>query len=357
MEKLKTMEYYILQTHKIIKENYENKELTNELTTLFLKKDYKSIKIIASGSSGNAVLCAKYLMEEILAIPVDVISPFTFAHYPLILENDFIFAISQSGYSCNVLEALTILKKYNRDAIALTGDMNSDIKDYADFLIEYGVGEEVEGYVTKGVTTLVLFLLLFALDVKKRRGDLVDLKKYDLYFQEYESMQKINFKREVDFIEKFKKNFLSMDHCYVVGCGIGEGIAKEAALKIGETVKIVTCSYELEEYIHGPNLQLSPCYNVFIIDSQDDTSNRSYQIYLASRQVSDRVYYITNKEMNDDHVLTLLNPEPNFLALSYLQFFQLLSYRISKELCTIPKHPLMKDFNKIVSSKTINYDD
>lgn len=357
MEKLKTMEYYILQTQKIIEENYKNNELTNELSTLFLKKDYKSIKIIASGSSGNAAWCAKYLIEKILHIRVEIIPPFTFSHYPLILEDDFIFAISQSGYSCNVLEALTVLKKNNRDTIALTGNLNSDIKGYADFLIEYGVGEEVEGYVTKGVTTLVLFLLLFALDIKKKKGYLADLKKYDVYFQEYESMQKVNFKYEEDFIEKFKKNFLSMDHCYIVGCGHGEGIAKEAALKIGETIKIVTCSYELEEYIHGPNLQLSPCYNVFIIDSQDDTSERSYQIYLASRQVSDRIYYITNKEMNDDHVLTLLNPEPDFLALSYLQFFQLLSYRISKELRTIPKHPLMKEFNKIVSSKTINYDD
>jgi len=170
-------------------------------------------------------------------------------------------------------------------------------------------------------------------------------------------MQKENFVREEAFLEKFKKNFLSMENMYAAGCGPCEGVAKEAALKIGETVKVVSCAYELEEYIHGPNLQLSPKHNVFIIDAQDETSDRSYQIYRASRAVSDRVYYITNKEYDDDHVLTLLNPCADTVSLTYLQVFQLFAYRISKELRSIPKHPLFEEFKKIVNSKTITYED
>ena len=148
-----------------------------------------------------------------------------------------------------------------------------------------------------------------------------------------------------------------MEHMYAAGCGSAEGVAKEAALKIGETVKIVSCGYELEEYIHGPNLQLSPKHNVFIIDAQDETSDRSYQIFRASRAVSDRVYYITDKEYEDDHVLTLLNPCADTVSLTYLQVFQLFAYRISKELGTIKKHPLYEEFKKIVNSKTITYED
>lgn len=104
-------------------------------------------------------------------------------------------------------------------------------------------------------------------------------------------------------------------------------------------------------------LQLSPKYNVFIIDAQDETSDRSYQIYRASRAVSDRVYYITNKAYDDDHVLTLLNPCADTVSLTYLQVFQLFAYRISKELRSIPKHPLFEEFKKIVNSKTITYED
>ena len=92
-------------------------------------------------------------------------------------------------------------------------------------------------------------------------------------------------------------------------------------------------------------LQLSPKHNVFIIDAQDETSDRSYQIYRASRAVSDRVYYITNKAYDDDHVLTLLNPCADTVSLTYLQVFQLFAYRISKELRSIPKHPLFDEYS------------
>ena len=260
---------------------------------------------------------------------------------------------SPSKYSLN---RLNVLKKLNRKTIALTGDLNSDIKDHAEVVIDY-VDEEKEGYVTKGVTTLALFLIKLAFAILEKQGKEVDTKWLDDYCESYVSIQKENFIREEAFLEKFRKNLLSMENMYAAGCGPAEGVAKEAALKIGETVKVVSCGYELEEYIHGPNLQLSPKHNVFIIDAQDETSDRSYQIYRASKTVSDRVYYITNKEYEDDHVLTLLNPCADTVSLTYLQVFQLFAYRISKELRSIPKHPLFEEFKKIVNSKTITYED
>lgn len=356
MEQLETMEYYVLQTQDILNSVYKNKEQTDKLAQVYMDGNYRNIKIIASGSSGNGSWCAKYIMEKYLGVDVTVINPYTFAYYPVLCEDDFVFVVSQSGYSKNALDALDILKKLNRKTIALTGDLKSDIKDHAEVVIDY-VDEEKEGYVTKGVTTLALFLIKLTFAILEKQGKAVDTAWLDAYCESYASMQKENFVREEAFLEKFKKNFLSMENMYAAGCGPCEGVAKEAALKIGETVKVVSCAYELEEYIHGPNLQLSPKHNVFIIDAQDETSDRSYQIYRASRAVSDRVYYITNKAYDDDHVLTLLNPCADTVSLTYLQVFQLFAYRISKELRSIPKHPLFEEFKKIVNSKTITYED
>ena len=356
MEQLETMEYYILQTQDILNSVYKNKEQTDKLAQVYVDGNYKNIKIVASGSSGNGSWCAKYIMEKYLDVDVTIISPYTFAYYPRLSEDDFVFVVSQSGYSKNALDALDVLKKLNRKTIALTGDLNSDIKDHAEVVIGY-VDEEKEGYVTKGVTTLALFLIKLAFAILEKQGKEVDTKWLDDYCESYASIQKENFVREEVFLEKFRKNLLSMENMYAAGCGSAEGVAKEAALKIGETVKVVSCAYELEEYIHGPNLQLSPKHNVFIIDAQDETSDRSYQIYRASKAVSDRVYYITNKEYEDDHVLTLVNPCQDTVSLTYLQVFQLFAYRISKELGSIKKHPMYEEFKKIVNSKTITYED
>lgn len=69
---------------------------------------------------------------------------------------------------------------------------------------------------------------------------MVDTAWLDAYCESYASMQKENFVHEEAFLEKFKKNFLSMENMYAAGCGPCEGVAKEAALKIGETVKVVS---------------------------------------------------------------------------------------------------------------------
>lgn len=180
--------------------------------------NYRNIKIIASGSSGNGSWCAKYIMEKYLGVDVTVINPYTFAYYPVLCEDDFVFVVSQSGYSKNALDALDLLKKLDRKTIALTGDLKSDIKDHAEVVIDY-VDEEKEGYVTKGVTTLALFLIKLTFAILEKQGKMVDTAWLDAYCESYASMQKENFVREEAFLEKFKKNFLSMENMYAAGCG------------------------------------------------------------------------------------------------------------------------------------------
>ncbi len=51
------------------------------------------------------------LWKNILGVDVTVINPYTFAYYPVLCEDDFVFVVSQSGYSKNALDALDILKK------------------------------------------------------------------------------------------------------------------------------------------------------------------------------------------------------------------------------------------------------
>ena len=98
MEQLETMEYYVLQTQDILNSVYKNKKQTDKLAQVYMDGNYRNIKIIASGSSGNGSWCAKYVMEKYLGVDVTVINPYTFAYYPVLCEDDFVFVVSQSGY-------------------------------------------------------------------------------------------------------------------------------------------------------------------------------------------------------------------------------------------------------------------
>lgn len=157
------------------------------------------------------------------------------------------------------------------------------------------------------------------------------------------------------FYEKNKNLLTSMTVSYACGFMQGYGIATEAALKIGETVQIPSFAYEAEEFIHGPNLQLTPNYTLFFIDDLSKGSKRLEQIYLASRSVTDRCFAITNSKLvDDDHAIRLPFEikEPLLSPLYLLPFFQILAYRITTDLNKWHRHPMFKDFEKLVSCKT-----
>ena len=60
-------------------------------------------------------------------------------------------------------------------AVCLTGNVDSDARDHADIVVDYGVGEELVGYVTKGVTTLATFLMLLAARLSGKDERIADI--------------------------------------------------------------------------------------------------------------------------------------------------------------------------------------
>lgn len=357
MEEKKTMHDYIVEAPSVCRNNIENyKELVKPLIDVVGNTKIKTIWLVASGSSFNSCNCARMFMKSCLDCEVKVITPFNFTYYEFdVQEEDLVMVVSQSGLSTNAIEALKKLKQMNCYSIALSGNPENDIKDYADLVVDYGVGEELVGYVTKGVTTLCLFLMLFAIE---KSGKIKWLKELEKAIDLNEEM----IKKAKPFIKKHYKKFSGMNHIYFCGAGSHYGTALEGSLKIGETIHIPSCFYEIEEYIHGPNLQLTPDYTVILFDGNDAASERVKQVYLASKEVSEKVFLLSNNPTfnTDENVICLSDKTDELVApLVYLPFVQLLSHKISHDLGTTKQHPLLKNFKKIASAKTenfVNYD-
>lgn len=358
-ENTPTMLTYIKETPEQLAYNTtHSKELTQTLVDLYLQKDYQTIWIIACGSSSNGSQCAKPFMMKYLNCDVKIVPPNSFIYLENKLkDNDLAFVISQSGCSTNSIEALKKLKELGCLAVGLTGNVHSDFKDYADVVIDYGVGKETVGYVTKGVATLAQFLMLFALEAGLKKGT-VTQEDYDQVMQELSeipSRHEVIQKETWEFYEKNKKVLTSMHVSYTCGFMQAYGIATEGALKFGETIKLPSFAYEAEEYIHGPNLQITPSYTIWCIDDCAQGSERLIQIYQASRSVTDQAFAITNSPVvDDDHAIRLPFDihEPLLSPLYILPAFQIIAHQVSTELNSWEKHPMFKDFKKYAESKT-----
>ena len=110
-----TMLTYVQESPEAVAANIETSEaLTAPLVEEYLKGDYRNIWIVASGSSFNGSHCARPFVRRYLKTEVKVISPFTFiCSEHDFTEQDFVFVVSQSGYSTNSIEALNVMSDRN----------------------------------------------------------------------------------------------------------------------------------------------------------------------------------------------------------------------------------------------------
>ncbi len=354
-----TMMTYIKATPEQLATNTRDAhDITRSLVDAYVSGGYERVVIVACGSSANGSQCALPLMIKYLRQDVQVVPPETFNCCKHALgKTDFVFAVSQSGCSTNTIAALDRLREMGRLSIGLTGNAGADFKEHADLLVDWCVGTENVGYVTKGVTTLAQFLMLFALGASQAKG-LTSDRDYAAVMAE---MAQVSERHEVvqretnEFYERNRAALTSLGAVYSCGFAQGYGVACESALKIGETIKVPSFAYEAEEYIHGPHLQLTPKYTAFFYDDLGVCGERLHTIYRATRTVTDYAYAVTNSpEVDDTHAVRLPFEigEPLLAPLYVLPFCQTIAFRASTELNSWDSHPLLSQFGDIAATKT-----
>lgn len=353
---------YIEETPDQVRANInDSKRLTQRMVDLYLSRPYRTIWLVACGSSCNAGHCARYYLRNRLGVEVKVITPFTFNHYEHdMTQDDFVVCISQSGCSTNTIESLRLCRELGVPAIGLTGNRNSDFKNEADEVIDFGLGAEKLDFVTKGVVTLTAFLMLFALHAAHAQNKLsaddveADKKQMLACMDSYEAL----IATYPAYFEANKQKLLSMERVYLIGAGANYGTALEGAVKIGETVHILAVGYEVDESIHGPQIQLTPNYNLFFLDPGDTTSPRIMQEWQAAQKVTDRVFALSNNPaIKGTGVMRIPGTADELFSPLYsLAFVQLTAYYVAETNCTWHQHPLLQDFKTMLYGKSDTYE-
>lgn len=351
-----TMRGYIDQTADAAHANLGRIEgLVAPLAEAFAQAAPRSITIVASGSSANAAHCALPFMRSCLpGCEIRIQAPFSFVHYGDVAPaGELVLVVTQSGRSTNAIEALDALRERGFEAVCLTGDVGADAASHADRVIDYGAGEELVGYVTKGVSLLALFLMAFSSLAGGRADRIVELAaSVDLS----DAVRRGSY----EFFREHERALTSMGVSYWLGAGPTWGVASEGALKAGETLHIPSSAHETEEFIHGPNLQLTPAYSMFFFDAGDSASERTRRIWSAAGEVSDRSYLLTPEDglRSSPGVMTVAElPSPEVASFVYLPFVQVISAMASDALSSTRQHPLLRRFKRVASAKTEGYVD
>ena len=212
------------------------------------------IIIVACGTSWHAGLIGEYIIEDFARIPVEVeyASEFRYRN-PIINSNDIVLAISQSGETADTLAAIRLAKEKGATILGICNVVGSSIARLTHAGIYTHAGPEIGVASTKAFTTQVIVLILMALKISQKNGNLT-LSDYHQLIRELELIP-TKAKKVLKINEKIKKiafEFKDSTNFLYLGRGYNFPVALEGALKLKEISYIHAEGYPAAEMKHGP---------------------------------------------------------------------------------------------------------
>ncbi|MFZ9469521.1 MAG: glutamine--fructose-6-phosphate transaminase (isomerizing), partial [Rickettsiales bacterium] len=142
------------------------------------------ITIIACGTSYFAGMIAKYLIEQIVSIEVevDIASEYRYRQSPFRDDNLMIF-VSQSGETADTLASLKYAKAHNQKILSIVNVAHSSMAQLSDAVIRTLAGPEIGVASTKAYTAQIAVLAIFTIYLARLKNK-IDDHRQSLYLQE-----------------------------------------------------------------------------------------------------------------------------------------------------------------------------
>ena len=233
-----------------------------------MRGDIESVLILACGTSYHAALVGKYIMEELLRIPVRAELASEFNYCAQTLARTGAIAITQSGETADMLKAMKKLKDMGCLVLAITNVVGSSASRIANQTIYTRAGPEISVAATKSFMAqlMVLYWLMMSyskVDARRLTDLIVGLRQLP------EKVQQVLDNE--DKIMEGTKYLSGYENVFFIGRGINFPIALEGALKLKEISYIHAEGYAAGELKHGSFALLSENTPVIAIVAQDNT--------------------------------------------------------------------------------------
>jgi glucosamine--fructose-6-phosphate aminotransferase (isomerizing) len=295
--------------------------------------------IVACGTSFYAALYAKYLIENLAKIPVDVDIASEFRYRETIsTPNTMALMISQSGETADTLAALRKLKELGTPVMCICNVRHSSIDRESNAHIYMNVGSEIGVASTKAFAGTLSLLNVLALDLAKCRKQLtpVDEKKYVQSLLALPSQLETVLNYDKFFAEaavtlKRFRGFLYM------GRGVNYPLALEGALKMKELAYMHAEGYAAGEMKHGPLALIDKEMAVVMIAPSDELFEKTLSNLEEARARGGQIIAVgtgDNEKLKklSLHYLSLPEATWNINPLLVMIPLQLLAYHVASAL-------------------------
>lgn len=308
-----------------------------ELTADYLESINK-IVITACGSAYYAGCDGKYAIEKLCRIPVQVelASELRYSD-PLIDEHTLLIVLSQSGETADTIAAMKECKNRGAKTLAVVNVVGSTIANTADHTLYTWAGPEIAVATTKGYTTQVSVLYLFALYAAKKMNR-IDDELYNTLLAALKTLPK-KIQEALDMnsaIPTLAKKYHGADSMFFIGRNTDYAVALEGALKMKEISYIHAESYAAGELKHGTIALIEEHQPVIAMCCNESIMEKTMSNIVEVKARGAEVLAVTFKDNQKivslaDDMIYVPKIETIFTAAVEIVPLQLLAYYVAKE--------------------------
>jgi len=240
-----------------------NRDLVERLGEVVRNMAPRVVVTCARGSSDHAATFARYLIETRTGLLASSAAPSISSVYAskADLEGVLFIAISQSGASPDLLAAAGAARDAGALVIALVNAEDSPLARTAHHAIPLRAGVETSVAATKSyIASLAAIVDLVASWTQDR----------ELHLALEQAPDQLVLAWQLDW-GAATEHLRSASSLFVIGRGLGLGIAQEAALKLKETCGLHAEAFSAAELRHGPMALVRAGFPIFAFLQNDET--------------------------------------------------------------------------------------
>jgi glucosamine--fructose-6-phosphate aminotransferase (isomerizing) len=296
--------------HFMLKEIYEQPQVIGDTLNAFVQSAAGQISlpdlpfdlaavprltVVACGTAFYAGMVAKYWLEQVARIPVelDIASEFRYREAPMPRGGLALF-ISQSGETLDTLEALRYAKRQGQHILSVINVPESTIARESHAVLQTLAGPEIGVASTKAFTTQLAVLACLTLAIARVRGEITAEREAELAAALREvPARAAEVLNHDDRIRELAHEVAEARDALYLGRGTAYPIALEGALKLKEISYIHAEGYAAGEMKHGPIalidesvpiIALAPADGLFdkVVSNIQEAAARSGKVLLVS---------------------------------------------------------------------------
>ena len=290
--------------------------------------------LVACGTASMAALTAKYWLEGLARVPVevDVASEFRYRRAPM-PEGGMALFISQSGETADTLAALRYAREQGQYIVTLTNTATSTMARESDHVLLTRAGPEIGVAATKTFTCQLVVMATLAVVAAESRGAIdrgTAAQKLAALGDLPSRMNEVLHNERA--IREVARSLNEARDVLYFGRGLSYPIALEGALKLKEISYIHAEGYAAGEMKHGPIALIDEHVPVIVIAPTDELFDKSVSNLEEVAARKGRIILITDEDgaeavgSSAEHVITVPRVDPLVSPLVTCLPVQLLAY-------------------------------